>query len=114
MEPSPALARKLPLGALRGTQNKLSRRDGTPWVQWGAVSVAIFAVNIVAKLALDVAGVALGGSASGITASLVLAVGLMLAGEATVVWARLQAGVTGSLSARPPHPTAGPLPLESS
>ena len=48
------------LGALRGTQDKLSRRDGTPWVQWGAVSVVIFAVNIVAKLALDVAGVALG------------------------------------------------------
>jgi hypothetical protein len=80
------------LGALRGTQNKLSRRDGSPWVQWGAVSVAIFAVNIVAKLVLDVAAVALGGPASGATASLVLAVGLMLLGEAAVVWARLQAG----------------------
>ncbi len=80
------------LGALRGTQNKLSRRDGTPWVQWGAASVAIFAFNVVVKLALDVAGVALGGSTSGITASLVLAVGLMLAGEAVVVWFRLQAG----------------------
>jgi len=75
------------LGALRGTQDKLSRRDGTPWVQWGAVSVVIFAVNIVAKLALDVAGVALGGSTSGVTASLLLAVGLMLVGEAAVVWA---------------------------
>jgi hypothetical protein len=84
------------LGALRGTQNKLSLRDGTPWVRWGAVSVAIFAVNIVAKLALDVAGAALGGSASGITASLLLAVGLMLAGEAGVVWARLQAGILPS------------------
>ena len=25
-------------GALRGTQNKLSQRDGTPWVQWGMAS----------------------------------------------------------------------------
>jgi hypothetical protein len=80
------------LGALRGTQNKLSQRDGTPWVRWGAASVAIFAFNVVVKLALDVAGVALGGSTSGVTASLVLAVGLMLAGEAVVVWFRLQAG----------------------
>jgi hypothetical protein len=84
------------LGALRGTQNKLSQRDGTPWVQWGAASVAIFAFNVVVKLALDVAGVALGGATSGVTASLILAVGLMLAGEAAVVWLRLEGG--GQLS----------------
>jgi len=90
------------LGALRGTQDKLSRRDGTPWVQWGAVSVVIFAVNIVAKLALDVAGVALGGSTSGVTASVLLAVGLMLVGEAAVVWARLQAGTLSSANADAP------------
>jgi hypothetical protein len=71
-------------------------------VQWGAVSVAIFAVNIVAKLALDVAGVAAGGSTSGVTASLVLAVGLMLVGEAAVVWARLQAGTLRSTNAGVP------------
>ena len=52
--------------------------------------MAIFAVNIVAKLALDAAGVALGGSTSAITGSLVLAAGLMLVGEAAVVWFRLQ------------------------
>jgi hypothetical protein len=80
------------LGALRGTQNKLSQRNGTPWVQWGTVSVAIFAINVLAKLALDVAGVALGGSTTGVMASLLLAVGLMLAGEAVVVWARLESG----------------------
>jgi hypothetical protein len=85
------------LGALRGTQDKLSRRDDTPWVQWGAVSVAIFAVNIVAKLALDVAGV-----------------GLMLVGEAAVVWARLQDGTLSSTNAAAPTsgasrpPSAGP------
>jgi predicted acyltransferase len=57
------------LGALRGTQNKLSQRNGTPWVQWGTVSVAIFAINVLAKLALDVAGVALGGSTTGVQGS---------------------------------------------
>ncbi len=78
------------LGALRGTQNTLSLRDGVPWVKWGAASVAIFAVNIAAKLILDAAGVVVGGTTSGITASLILAVGLMLAGEAAVMWIRLQ------------------------
>ncbi len=92
------------LGALRGTQDKLSRRDGTPWVQWGAVSIAIFAVNIVAKLVLDVAGVGLGGSTSGVTASLLLAVGLMLLGEAAVVWARIQVGTLPTANAGPPGP----------
>ena len=99
------------LGALRGTQDKLSRRDGTPWVQWGAVSVVIFAVNIVAKLALDVAGVALGGSTSGVTASLLLAVGLMLVGEAAVVWARLQAGTLSSANADAPTSGVSGAPL---
>jgi hypothetical protein len=85
-------ALSLALGALRGTKVKISSRDGTPWVQWGAAAVAIFAVNVAAKLALDGAGVAIGGSTSGVTASLVLAAGLMLAGEAAVVWIRLQIG----------------------
>jgi hypothetical protein len=85
-------ALSLLLGAFRGTRVKLSSRDGTPWAQWGVAAVAIFAVNVVAKLALDVAGVALGGSTSGVTASLFLAAGLMLAGEAAVVWVRLQSG----------------------
>jgi hypothetical protein len=82
----------LGLGALRGTRNRLSVREGLPWVQWGTASVVIFAVNIVAKLALDVAGVAVGGSTAGVTSSLLVAAGLMLAGEAAVVWFRLQTG----------------------
>jgi hypothetical protein len=80
------------LGAFRGTRVKISWRDGTPWVRWGAAAVVIFAINVVAKLALDGAGVALGGTTSGVTASLVLAAGLMLAGEAAVVWVRVQTG----------------------
>jgi hypothetical protein len=93
------------LGALRGTQNKLSQRDGSPWAQWGPASVAIFASNVVVKLALDVAGVALGGSTSGVTASLILAVGLMLVGEAVVVRIRLEGG--GLPSTRRSSMTAG-------
>jgi hypothetical protein len=85
-------ALSLGLGALRGTRNKLSVRDGLPWVQWGAASVVIFVVNVVAKLALDVAGVAIGGSTAGVMSSLLLATGLMLVGEAVVVWARLDNG----------------------
>ncbi len=104
-------ALSLALGAFRGTRVKLSRRDGTPWVQWGAAAVAIFAVNIVAKLALDVAGLALGGSASGVTASLVLAAGLMLAGEAAVVWLRLQIG--GQCGIDTEATTSGPTALLS-
>jgi hypothetical protein len=80
----------LGLGAVRGTTNRLSHRDGVPWVRWGAASLAIFAVNVAAKLVLDLAGVALGGSASGVTASFVLAAGCMLVGEAGVVWLRLR------------------------
>jgi hypothetical protein len=109
-------ALSLILGALRGTQNKLNVRDGVPWVRWGAASVAIFAVNIVAKLVLDGAGVAVGGSTSGITASLVLAVGLMLVGEAAVVSVRLQMDRPATLPAgqawSPGRGTSPALPHE--
>jgi hypothetical protein len=85
-------ALSLALGALRGTANRISVRDGVPWVQWGSRSVVIFTVNIAAKLALDVVCVLAGGSTSGATSSLLLAAGLMLVGEAAVVWLRLQSG----------------------
>ena len=82
----------LALGALRATANRLTVRDGVSWVQWGTRSVVIFAINIAAKLALDVLCVLAGGSAAGATSSLVLAVGLMLVGESAVLWLRLQTG----------------------
>jgi hypothetical protein len=85
-------ALSLVLGALRGSLNKISARDGTPWVRWGTASVTVFIINIVAKLVLDLISVVAGGTTSGATSSLVLAAGLMLAGEAAVVWLRLQAG----------------------
>jgi hypothetical protein len=98
-------ALSLALGALRGTRVKLSRRHGTPWVQWGAAAVAIFALNVVAKLALDLAGVALGATTSGVTASLILAAGLMLIGEAATVWIRLQLAPPPGTGATIPGPT---------
>jgi hypothetical protein len=88
----------LALGAYRGTANKLSVRDGVPYVQWSTRSVVIFAINIAAKLAIDVICVVTGGTTSGATSSLVLAAGLMLVGEAAVVWIRLQNEPYPSLS----------------
>jgi len=82
----------LVLGALRGSLDKFDTRDGAPWMRWGAASVTVFAVNVAAKLILDVVSVATGGTTSGATSSLLLAAGLMLAGEAVVVWLRLQGG----------------------
>jgi hypothetical protein len=101
----------LVLGALRGSLNKISGRDGRPWVRWGAASVAVFVVNVAAKLILDVIGVVAGGTASGATSSLVLAAGLMLAGEAGVVWLRVQAAqptVQGDRAASPEPVQARP------
>jgi hypothetical protein len=81
----------LALGALRGSLDKISTRDGSPWVRWGAASVIVFMVNIAAKLVLDVVSVVAGGTSSGATSSLVLAAGLMLLGEAAVIWLRAEA-----------------------
>jgi hypothetical protein len=96
-------ALSLALGALRATANRLSIRDGVPSVQWGPRSVVIFAINIAAKLALDLVCVLAGGSVAGATSSLVLAAGLMLVGEAAVVWLRLQTGPY----LHPSRPSAG-------
>ena len=125
-------ALSLGLGALTGALNKLEVRDGTPWVRWGTASVVVFAINIAAKLILDVVSVVGGRNDVGSASSLVLAAGLMLAGEAAVVWLRLQAGephwshidarlmIVRSLHAirpgvatpgRADHPTRSPGPL---
>jgi hypothetical protein len=80
----------LVLGAVRGLTDKVSDRNGVPWVQWSVASIVVFAVNVVAKLGLDAGGVALGGTTKGVTSSLLLAVGLMLIGESAVVLYRVQ------------------------
>ncbi len=51
------------LGLLRGHTDKLSMVGKSPWVRWGAASVALFALNVLTKLALDAGGVAAGGHA---------------------------------------------------
>ena len=95
----------LVLGAVRGFTDKVSDRNGVPWVQWSVASLLAFAVNVVAKLGLDAGGVALGGTTSGVTSSLLLAVGLMLIGESAVVLYRIQGFQPG--------PAAGPNDLSS-
>jgi hypothetical protein len=78
----------LGLGLMRGRADKLSVRDGSPFVKWGAASLILFVGNLAAKLILDLIGIASGGTASAVGNSLVLTLGLTLLGEATVVWMR--------------------------
>ncbi|MGA2013328.1 MAG: hypothetical protein ABSH51_22705 [Solirubrobacteraceae bacterium] len=78
----------LGLGLMRGRADKLSTRDGVPFVQWGTASLALFAGNIVAKLVLDIVGVAAGGNASAVGQSLLFTLGLTLLGEALIVLMR--------------------------
>ena len=59
-------------------------------MSWSAASVAVLAVNVLAKLALDAGGVAAGGTAAALSSSILLSLGLTLLGEAAVVWFRAQ------------------------
>lgn len=92
-------ALSLGLGALRGALNKLDVRNGVLWVRWGTASVIVFLVNVALKLVLDLSSVAAGGTASGATSSLLFAVGLMLVGEAALVWLRIQGALPPGTSA---------------
>ena len=110
----------LGLGLMRGQADKVSTRDGSLFVQWGKASLALFAANIVAKLVLDLIGVAAGVSASAVGKSLVFTLGLTLLGEAVVLWMR-SGGATALINPRPArgrgfddvtpraHPSATPL-----
>jgi hypothetical protein len=85
---------------MRGRADKLSDRDGSPFVQWGATSLILFAANIAAKLVLDFIGVAAGSGTSVVGKSLVFTFGLTLLGEAVVIWIRT-GGATGLLNQPP-------------
>jgi hypothetical protein len=98
-------ALSLGLGLLRGRFDRVTLVDGSPFMSWSAASVAVFAANVLAKLALDAGGVAAGGTTAALTSSIVLSLGLTLLGEAAVVWFRTQ-----SLTAAGPGPSAGPGP----
>jgi hypothetical protein len=80
----------LVLGLLRGCLDKVSVVDGVPYMAWSGGSVALFAVNVLAKLALDAGGIAAGGTTAALSSSILLSFGLTLLGEAVVVWHRSQ------------------------
>src|SRR5580658_6115759 len=80
----------LALGMLRGRLDRVTVVDGSPWMSWSAASVAIFIVNVLAKLGLDVGGVAAGGTAAALSSSILFSLGLTLLGEAAIVWRRAQ------------------------
>ena len=96
-------ALSLVLGLLRGKFDRVTLVNGSPFMSWSAASVAVFAGNVLAKLALDAVGVAAGGTTAALTSSILLSLGLTLLGEAAVVWFRSQ-----SLTAAGPGSWAGP------
>lgn len=83
-------ALSLGLGALRGRFDRLSVVNGAPYMAWTAGSVVLLVVNVLLKLALDVSGVAAGGTKAALTGSILLSLGLTLLGEAAVIWVRAQ------------------------
>jgi hypothetical protein len=109
----------LGLGLMRGQTDKISTRDGAPFAQWGKVSLALFGANIVAKLVLDLIGVAAGGTTATAGQSLIFTLGLTLLGEAVVLWMR-SGGATTLINSRPatsakakdprPYPPRPPQP----
>lgn len=80
----------LGLGILRGAKDKLTLRDGAPFMRWGRASLIMFLANVAIKLVLDVVLVAAGGTSAAAAASLALVFGLTLLGEAIALWLRLQ------------------------
>ena len=107
------------LGILRGRADKLSDRNGSPFMQWGKLSLILFAGNIAVKLLLDLIGLAAGSPGSAVGESLLLTFGLTLLGEAIVIWIRTQdasgtakaprarsGGDSGGVRDVPPHVSA--------
>ncbi len=86
----------LVFGLARGRADRMSTRDGAPYVQWTWLSLGLFAALLLVKLALDLAGVAAGETAAAAGQSLILTLGLTLLGEAAVIWYR--SGGTGQLT----------------
>jgi hypothetical protein len=78
----------LVFGLQRGRVDKMTVRDGFPFMQWGAASLILFGANLVVKALIDLVGLAAGGTTSAAVHSLVFTLGLTLVGEAVVVWVR--------------------------
>jgi len=92
-------ALSLSLGLLRGRADKITSRDGSPFVQWSAASLILFIATLAAKLVLDLIGVAAGSTAAAAEKSLLFTFGLTLAGEAIVLFVR--SGQVGLLHSQP-------------
>jgi hypothetical protein len=98
----------LGLGLLRGRADKISIRNGAQFVQWGGLSFALFATNLVVKLIFDAVGVAAGSAFSTVDKSLVLTLGLTLVGEAIVLFVRSGAAaglINNGMSGATPTPS---------
>jgi hypothetical protein len=88
-------ALSLGLGLLRGKFDRVTLVNGSPFMSWSAASIAVLAINVLAKLALDAGGVAAGGTSSALSSSILLSLGLTLLGEAAIVWFRSQSLTSG-------------------
>jgi hypothetical protein len=88
-------ALSLGLGLLRGKFDRVTLVNGSPFMSWTGASIAVLAVNVLAKLALDAGGVAAGGTSSALSSSILLSLGLTLLGEAAIVLLRSQALTSG-------------------
>jgi hypothetical protein len=75
-------------GLLRGRADRISTRDGAPYVQWTWLSLGLFVGNLLVKLCLDLAGVAAGETFADAGHSLILSLGLTLLGESVIIWYR--------------------------
>jgi hypothetical protein len=93
-------ALSLALGMLRGRFDRVTVVDGLPFMRWSTASVIVLVANVLAKLALDAAGVAAGGTSAALSSSIMFSFGLTLLGEAGVVLLRTQ-----SLGSGNPPPT---------
>ncbi len=91
------------LGLLRGHTDKISMVDASPWVSWSVASVALLALNVLAKLALDAGGVAAGGHSTALTSSILLSLGLTLLAEAGVIWFRTTSVTPDNAPRRPQY-----------
>jgi hypothetical protein len=98
----------LGLGLLRGRADKISIRNGSQFIQWGGLSFALFATNLVVKLIFDAVGVATGSPFATVDKSLVLTLGLTLLGEAIVLFVRSGAAtglINNGISGATPTPS---------
>lgn len=79
----------LVLGVIRGISVRLSTRDGVPYQRYGWPSVLLWLVTVAARIGLDAMSSSLGASGGFASKSLLLMVGISLAGESLAVVARL-------------------------